>query len=280
MELLFITNEPLIARAAVSAGVRRIFVDLEVDGKSERQKHLNAHLSTHVRADVRKMRSAVPDATLLVRCNPLSDASGQEVEDVLRNGADMVMLPMFYSANEIAHFVRLVDGRAKVVALVETPSALARLRQILAHDHAPDEFYLGLNDLSLLMRLNFLMEPLAGGLVDHFCQEVRKAGIPYGFGGVGTVGSGAVPAELVLSEHVRLGSSRVILSRAFRNTVMGSDTNAVSLDRLVEEVRRVQDTIALLRTKSAAELEENRRALVAAVERVVQERSTTGSDDQ
>ena len=280
MELLFITNEPLIARAAVSAGVRRIFVDLEVDGKRERQKHLNAHLSTHDRVDVQKMRNAVPDATLLVRCNPLSDSSNEEVEDVLRNGADMVMLPMFYSANEIAHFVRLVGGRAKVVALVETPSALARLRQIVTHQDAPDEFYLGLNDLSLLMRLSFLMEPLAGGLVDHFCQEVRKAGFPYGFGGVGTVGSGAVPAELILSEHVRLGSSRVILSRAFRNAALASNTQAVSLDRLTEEIRRVLDTVTSLRTKSAAELEENRRALVTAVERVVQERLPPAGVDQ
>jgi len=215
----------------------------------------------------------------LVRCNPLSDSSDQEVEDVLRNGADIVMLPMFYSANEIAQFVRLVGGRAKVVALVETPSAFARLRQILAHQDAPDEFYLGLNDLSLLMRLSFLMEPLAGGLVDHFCQEVRRAGFPYGFGGVGTVGSGVVPAELILSEHVRLGSSRVILSRAFRDTVLTSNTQGVSLDRLMEEIRRLLDTVALLRTKSAAELEENRQALVAAVERVVQARSKTPGDD-
>ena len=36
MELLFITNEPQIARTAVSAGVQRIFVDLEIAGKKER----------------------------------------------------------------------------------------------------------------------------------------------------------------------------------------------------------------------------------------------------
>jgi citrate lyase beta subunit len=178
MELLFITNEPEIAQTAVAAGVQRIFIDLEIEGKAERQRGLNAHLSTHTQADVARMRDAVPDATLLVRCNPPSDRSAGEVEAVLRDGADMLMLPMFHDVEEISGFVQLVGGRAKVVGLVETPAAFARLRQITATDHRPDEVYLGLNDLSLLMGLEFLMEPLAGGLVDHFCREARDAGYP------------------------------------------------------------------------------------------------------
>jgi hypothetical protein len=268
MELLFITNEPQIARSAVAAGVQRIFVDLETVGKQERQKTLNAHLSTHTMSDVGRIRKAVPEALLLVRCNPLSDASDREVEEALGQGADMLMLPMFYTPEEISRFVRLVDRRARVVALVETPGALARLRQILRTDHPPDEVYLGLNDLSLLMGLRFLMEVLSGGLVDHFCREARDAGVPYGFGGVGTLGSGKVPAELILSEHVRLGSSRVILSRAFRDAALSDNDH--SHTRLADEVQRLAQHIVGLGGSSAAHLERNRQSLIAAVQRVIE----------
>ena len=272
MELLFITNEPEIAQTAVAAGVQRIFVDLEIEGKAERQRGLNAHLSTHSQADVARMRDAVPDATLLVRCNPLSDGSAAEVEAVLRDGADILMLPMFHDVEEISSFVQLVGGRAKVVGLVETPAAFARLRQIIATDHRPDEVYLGLNDLSLFMGLEFLMEPLAGGLVDHFCREARDAGMPYGFGGVGPVGGGLVPATLILSEHVRLGSSRVILSRAFRNSVLRPG-NPDSHSRLKHEITKLFEEIATLSAMAPGEIEENRRRLMSAVGVVVRERS-------
>lgn len=266
MELLFITNEPAIARTAVSAGVERIFVDLELEGKAERQRDLNAHLSTHTQADVARMRDAVPDATLLVRCNPQSERTPGEVEAALGSGADMLMLPMFDDVEEISSFVKLVDKRARVMGLVETPAALARLRQIATADHRPDEVYLGLNDLGLAMGLGFQMELLAGGLVDHFCHEARDAGIPYGFGGVGTVGGGPVPAELILSEHVRLGSSRVILSRAFRNSVL-EPGNSGSPNRLSLAIGKVLQRLAELAAASAGELEENRLKLVSAVDR-------------
>jgi hypothetical protein len=273
MELLFITNEPEIAHTAVAAGVQRIFIDLEVEGKAERQRGLNAHLSTHTPADVARMRAAVPEAKLLVRCNPLSERSRGEVEAVLRDGADMLMLPMFYDVEEISDFVKLVAGRAKVIGLVETPAALARLRQITAAEHRPDEVYLGLNDLSLLMGLEFLMELLAGGLVDHFCREAHAADMPFGFGGIGTIGAGLVPAQLILSEHVRLGSSRVILSQAFRNKVLQSG-DPESHGRLRHEITRLLQELATLKAVSSGELEDNRRKLVSAVDRAVRERST------
>lgn len=272
MELLFITNETAIAKTAVSAGVERILIDLESEGKAERQRSLSAHLSTHTQADVARMRDAVPDATLLVRCNPQSERTPAEVEAALGSGADMLMLPMFHDVEEIANFVKLVDRRARVIGLVETPAALARLRQITAADHRPDEVYLGLNDLALAMGLGFLMEPLAGGLVDHFCHEAHEAGMPYGFGGVGTVGGGLVPAELILSEHVRLGSSRVILSRAFRNSVL-EPGNSDSHNRLSREIGKVLQRIAELQATPACGLEENRRRLVSAVDRAVHEKS-------
>jgi len=51
------------------------------------------------------------------------------------------------------------------------------------------------------------------------CIKFKKAGIPFGFGGIAKIGEGMLPAEMVIMEHYRLGSTRVILSRSFCDNV-------------------------------------------------------------
>ena len=63
-----------------------------------------------------------------------------------------------------------------------------------------------------------MFELVADGTVENICARFAQTGKPYGFGGIARVGGGALPAEKIIGEHVRLGSSRVILSRSFCNT--------------------------------------------------------------
>jgi len=65
--------------------------------------------------------------------------------------------------------------------------------------------------------MKFMFEPLANGLVERLCRKISSMGIPYGFGGVARIGEGVLPAENIIAEHYRLGSSMVILSRSFCN---------------------------------------------------------------
>lgn len=58
-------------------------------------------------------------------------------------------------------------------------------------------------------------------------EEDKKIGIPYGFGGIARLGCGDLPAERIIMEHYRLGSSRAILSRSFCNTDLISDLSEV-----------------------------------------------------
>ena len=60
-----------------------------------------------------------------------------------------------------------------------------------------------------------MFEPLSNGMVEQICAKFKEAGIPYGFGGVAKIGEGLLPAECVIAEHYRLGSTRAILSRSF-----------------------------------------------------------------
>ena len=65
LNLMYITNNPSLAQYAVQAGVNRIFVDLEILGKYERQGHKDTLISKHSIEDIAQVREAIPHACLL-----------------------------------------------------------------------------------------------------------------------------------------------------------------------------------------------------------------------
>lgn len=214
LTLMLITKHPSVARHVHACGVQRIFVDMEILGKHERQGHLNTVISDHTLNDVASIRTAVPKAELMVRLNPLHTGSDREVDGAIEAGADFLMLPMFRSAEELARFSKIVNGRVGIIPLVETREAAGDIRRVV---RVPGlyEVFLGLNDLHLSLGLKFMFELLANGTVDRISDVVQQAGLRFGFGGIARMGEGTLPGDLVLGEHVRLGSQSVILSRAF-----------------------------------------------------------------
>lgn len=233
IKYMLITNDPHAAVYAESCGVKRIFVDLERHGKFERQGHLDTLISRHSIEDVAKVKKQLLKADLLVRLNPLHADSEQEVEQAIDAGADLLMLPMFRTANEVRLFCDLVADRVAVVPLVETYEATQALVEIV-HVSGVSEIYIGLNDLHLDMKLNFMFEPLANGLVEQMTNTIKSVGLPFGFGGIARVGEGVIPGEMVLGEHLRLGSSAVILSRTFHRRSEGLSDFQANLDLKVE----------------------------------------------
>lgn len=223
LKLMYITNDPKVARIAADAGVDRIFIDMEVMGKAERQGHMDSVKSFHTFDDIRRVREALDGAAeLLVRINPFYEGTKDEVDRAIACGTDILMLPMWKTAAEVADFVRFADGRAKTMALLETKEADAALEAVLGIAGL-DEVHIGLNDLHLSFGRQFLFELLADGTVDRLCRILKDSGRRYGFGGVGRPGGGMLPAEYILGEHHRLGSGMVILSRSFCNTSIVTD---------------------------------------------------------
>lgn len=225
LKLMYITNRPEIAQIAESAGVDRIFVDMEYIGKSERQGGMDTVQSHHTIEDVAKIKASITTADLMVRINPIHEesegycSSKDEIDDVIANGADIIMLPYFKTADEIRKFIGMVDGRVRTLPLVETAEAVDCIDEILEIDGI-DEIFIGLNDLSLGYQKKFMFELLADGTVEYLCHKFRKKGIPYGFGGIASLGKGMLPSEYVIKEHYRLGSTCSILSRSFCNIDM------------------------------------------------------------
>lgn len=269
MTLMFITNDPALGSHAVASGVDRLFVDLETLGKQERQGHLDTHRATHTPEDVAELRRALPAAEIMARVNPVHDGSAAEIDAVIGAGADFVMLPMFTTAEEVEVFLDLVDGRAGTTLLLETPQALARVDEVLAHRARLDEVHVGLNDLHLGLGLDFMFEVLSGGLVDYLAAKVRAAGVRFGIGGIARVGEGAVPAELVIGEHVRLGSEMAILSRTFHQRAATVAELEQALD-LAEEIGKVRACESAFRSGGAEALATNQARLREAVRGVVE----------
>lgn len=244
LNLMYITKRPEIARIAEEAGVDWIFVDMEFIGKDRRQGGLDTVQNHHTVEDVRNIKSAVKKAKVLVRVNPIHDtlpyyfSSEDEINATIEAGADIIMLPFFKTVAEVGRFLKIVDGRAKTCLLVETPEAALLIDEILELKGI-DMIHLGLNDLHLALGMKFMFELLADGTVDRLSAKIKAKGIPFGFGGIATLTGGAVPGSMILKEHVRLGSSMVIVSRSFCNADIITDK---------DEVRRIfNEGIAAIR---------------------------------
>lgn len=260
LKLFYITKDPRIAAIAQEAGVDRIFADMEYIGKEQRQPGMDTVKNRHTVEDVKTLRRVVDSAELLVRVNPIHPGSAAEIEAVVAAGADVIMLPMWKTAEEVQAFLSLVNGRAKTLLLLETEEARLCLDEVLSVDGI-DELHIGLNDLHLSEGKRNMFELLVDGVADEIAGKIKAKGIPFGIGGVGAVGKNlAIPAENVLSEHYRLGSSMAILARAFCNTDIITDY--AEIQRVFEEgIRANREYEAMLAQQDAAFFEAKHQEL-------------------
>ncbi|CAH6918433.1 HpcH/HpaI aldolase [Vibrio chagasii] len=225
LSLMCITNDYKLAELADNTGVDYIFVDLEILGKEERQGHLDTVISKHSLDDVREIRKIISKSKLLVRINPINSNSYQEVEQVIALGADVIMLPYFKSKEDVEQIIKLVRGRAELFLLLETKEAVDDIDRILLLKENISAFHIGLNDLHLSYKLNFMFEPFINGIVDHLVEKFKNNDVDFGIGGVAELGRGDIPAEFVLNEHFKLGSQMCILSRSFSQRENYDDEN-------------------------------------------------------
>lgn len=217
LKLMYITNNPDVALIAEKNGVNRIWIDLETEGKEERQKGRNTVKSKHSIKDISNIKPLLTTSQMLVRINPWSERSTKEIESVIEAGADVIMLPMWRTVEEIKGFIKAVNGRCKTLLLLETIGAEKSLDEVLKITGI-DEIHIGLNDLHLEYKLPYMFELLSNGKIEEICNKIRPTGIPFGFGGIGMMGSGLIPTpEEIINEHFRLGSTALILSRSFCN---------------------------------------------------------------
>lgn len=242
LKLMYITNQPGVADIAQNAGVNRIFIDMEYIGKYERQGGMDTVQNHHTIGDVKAVRAVLNKSDLLVRVNPIHSGSKAEIDGVINAGADIIMLPMWKTEDDVKRFLDYTGGRVKTILLLENKEALGCIDDVLEIEGI-DEIHIGLNDLHLSLGLNFIFEPLSNGLVENISEKIKNAGISFGFGGFGRIGEGLLPAEYIISEHYRLGSSMAILSRTFCNLskIENEDELFETFDSGVKDLRKYEN---------------------------------------
>lgn len=253
--LTLITDDPVLARSAVLAGIDRIGLDLEIIGKEERQGGLGTRISAHDIDRLPHIREAIGNHPLFVRVNPIHQHSATEIARVIGEGATHIMLPYFHGVDEVKRFVDLVDARATTTLLVETAAAMYFTEELVGI-HGVDEIHVGLTDLKLSMRIPARFETLASWMLDRMGEIVREAGLPFHVGGVARIDDTAlpIPSDLLNAQYPRLRSTGALVSRSFT-------ASAPPAEALVRDIRRFRDSMNQWGYAAPQQLEEQRKRL-------------------
>lgn len=232
MNLFIIENNLLEVQKYLEAGVDTIFIDLEQLGKEIRQKNLDSVKSKHHVDDIKLIKTK-SNAKVLVRVDPINPKSRDQINKCIDNGADEILLPYFTKRKEVEDFMNIVGGRIKSGLLFEHIEALNDYKFIISQ-FKPEYVHLGLNDLSLSLKLKFMFSSLFHEGVEDFCSYCHFSELKFGIGGIGPLrGSGLINGEKILLEYIRLGASSTILSRSFKNKFK-------STEELREEISKIK----------------------------------------
>lgn len=177
---------------------------------------------------------------------------------LLAHGVQVLMLPMFERAEQIARFVELVDGRAEVVPLLETPAAAREIERIVAVPGLR-EIHVGINDLALGLGMRNRFAVLDCELTERVSRCVRAVGLRFGIGGIGRADDDSLPiaSELVYAQYPRLGATAALISRTFL-------AGAEEID-LAYEVTRSRELLARWAAADQPRLRQARRMFRAAL---------------
>lgn len=250
LDLILFAGDDELVRRSLDGGVTAVIADWENRGKAERQADADTEINAHGPAELEALvRLAVPRR--FCRVNALSDDSVAEIDRALAAGATDLLLPMARGADDAAHFLEIVGGRARAGILVETAGALGEAEAIALLPL--DRIYIGFNDLAIDRGTPHLFTPLADGALDALAGSF--AAHRFGFGGVTVVDGGApIPCRLLMGEMARTGATFSFLRRAFRRDVKGRDVAA--------ELARIAALWERLLARSPDEVDRDRAELL------------------
>ena len=219
IKFFLFTTDIVLAVRAQQAGVDGIIIDWESRGKQARQKNHQLETNFDTPQAVFKISKNVK-IPVIVRINPLGIHTASELDCALDNGAKIIMLPMARSVEEVKTFLKIVNGRAKTIIQIETPSLATDISNLKCLDW--DYAYIGLNDLMVASGKSSIWQAISDGTAESICGNLK--GRVYGFGGSTILGGGEpIINALILHELVRLGGSISVMRRTFKTELLDRD---------------------------------------------------------
>lgn len=214
MKHIIISNHPTIWEFCNINEIDYLMIDLEQKDKFSRQSHKNTWISNHSIEDIRFAKAKLNSTKLIVRINSIHESSKEEIDLILKFKPDLIMLPFFSSFKEVEDFMKIINDRVDVAFLFETLKSLTMI-QIITDRFRPKFNYLGLNDLSITMKIGFLFLILQTRLINYFSDINVQKKIDFGFGGIGYEDNSLISPSLIYAKHIEFQSNHVILSRNF-----------------------------------------------------------------
>lgn len=266
MNLMMPVETPQEAAEAQSVGIERVFYDMEYIGNLDRHYGRNAAFSCRSIDLIPEIKKQLTSTQLVVRINTDKPYSEMEIETAIKYGADMLILPMVIDHYQVEELVKMVNGRAKICVMIETAAAFSRLTRIL-NVRGVDEIYVGINDLHLSMGLAFVLEPLRDGLIDYVAEKCNMVGIPFGFGSIARIGDGIIPAEKILGEHIRLGSTSTLLAHTFFNSESSSVINKSF--NLKNEISLIREKLSELDKWLSSDFLNNHLEVISMLDKII-----------
>ena len=263
MKFICFTNNLIIANSLDrQESVDTIFVDLEIIGKEKRQGHTSSLISRHTKEDISNMRPIVRRNKLGVRMNPIHQNSLNEINSVIKRGADVLMLPMFKKVNEVNTFLELVNDRCKVDLLFETVESIKNIEKFPLSKIRNIHF--GINDLSLELNLPHLYYCFFEEIFLKAASFLKNSNKEFGIGGIGSINAKPIDPGLILNANNTLNSNRLILSRSFLKEINTNTQNLAnrSLDFHINSLLKLnKEIISFTDTEKGKMLSELRNQL-------------------
>jgi HpcH/HpaI aldolase/citrate lyase family len=258
------TADPKLAKAAVACGIDFIGPDLEQVGKRERQPDGKSLISNHSIECLDVLTSVIPGSNRFARSNPCGPELPAEVERLIGYGVSTIMLPMARSASDVRFMLKCIDGRARLIVLIEQMSLCDELHA-LSSDEGIHAYYIGTNDLSRSMGYRTRFGAVADGTLLEVTEGLRDRKTRFGFLGFSREDAESatplpVSPRLTMAAMTYLGASFFMFARSYEPVA----------DTLQQRFARTRETLASLQSASEEELRDAYTRFVgqcAAVER-------------
>ncbi len=198
--------------------VSAIVVDLESDGKADRQQlapyllGTDTSISADTFEDLANARDRVPNsAKLICRTNTTPIALKYDIEMALEAGVDELLIPMVRTACELEQVFEMVNGRARVGIMVETVDAVNCISDLSTLPLS--RVYVGLMDLAIERKSSSPFEAMVDGTVEKLREHINA---PFGLAGLTIPSHGfPIPSHVLMAELVRIGCDFTVLRRSF-----------------------------------------------------------------